>query len=241
MQSSLFDLLALSPPGWGGPMLWALLASLQIAVGAFALGLILGVFGATAKIYGGPVARDTLDLYTTIVRAVPELVLILILYYGGTISLNVALEALGYAPIDINGLAAGIIVLGFVQGAYATEIIRGAILAVPHGELEAARSFGMTSTTVFRKIIAPAMLPHALPGLSNLWLMATKDTALLAVVGFQELTLQTRQAAGSTKAYFTFFIVAGAMYLTITLVSGILFSLAEKRTRHGIRSAGARR
>ncbi|WP_027229617.1 ABC transporter permease [Phyllobacterium sp. UNC302MFCol5.2] len=238
MQSTVADLLSLSPPGWGTPMLWALFSSLQIAIGAFSLGLSLGIFGASAKIYGGPVLQDILKLYTTIVRAVPELVLILILYYGGTISLNAGLEALGYPAIDINGLVAGIIVLGFVQGAYATEIIRGAILAIPHGEIEAARSFGMTSNTIFRKITAPAMLPNALPGLSNLWLMATKDTALLAVVGFQELTLQTRQAAGSTKAYFTFFIVAGALYLAITVISSALFSLAEKRARRGMPMKG---
>ena len=100
--------------------------------------------------------------------------------------------------------------LGFVQGAYSTEVLRGAILAVPQGQIEAARAYGMSPGLLLRRITLPAMLPFAIPGLANLWLIATKDTALLAVVGFSELALETRQAAGATKAYFTFFMAAGA-------------------------------
>ena len=103
--------------------------------------------------------------------------------------------------------------LGFVQGAYSTEVLRGAILAVPQGQIEAARAYGMSPGLLLRRITLPAMLPFAIPGLANLWLIATKDTALLAVVGFSELTLETRQAAGATKAYFTFYVAAGALYL----------------------------
>jgi polar amino acid transport system permease protein len=128
---------------------------------------------------------------------------------------------------------AGIAVLGIVQGAYATEVIRGAIQAVPFGQIEAARAFGMTGPQVLRRITLPAMLPHAIPGLANLWLIATKDTALLAIVGFNELTLATRQAAGSTRAYFTFFLAAGALYLAITLLSGMIMGRIERRARRG--------
>lgn len=227
------NLLSLQPPGWGGNLLRGAWASLQIAAGAFALGLLIGTFGALGKLYGGPVTRDLLAVYTTVVRAVPELILILILYYAGTDLLNQVLRAMGQRPVEISGVMAGIAVLGVVQGAYATEVLRGAIQSVPRGQLEAARAFGMGAVQTFRRITFPAMLPLALPGLSNLWLIATKDTALLAIVGFSELTLETRQAAGSTRAYFTFFLAAGAIYLTMTLVSGRIFGWIEARYRRG--------
>jgi polar amino acid transport system permease protein len=147
--------------------------------------------------------------------------------------LNQFLVASGYARVQISGVMAGIAVLGIVQGAYATEVLRGAILAVPAGQIEAARAFGMPPVMLARRITLPAMLAFALPGLANLWLIATKDTALLAVVGFAELTLETRQAAGATKAYFTFFLAAGLLYLLISLVSGRVFGWLERRARRG--------
>jgi polar amino acid transport system permease protein len=227
------ELLALSPPGWGGNLLRGLAHSLEIAVGAFAFGLLIGLFGAYGKLYGGPVTRDLLAVYTTVVRAVPELVLILILYYVGSDLINQASKALGYGRVEISGVAAGIWVLGIVQGAYATEILRGAIKAVPAGQIEAARAFGMPPLMMMRRVTIPAMMSFAIPGLANLWLIATKDTALLAVVGFNELTLETRQAAASTRAYFTFFLAAGALYLMVTLVSGRVFARIEKWARKG--------
>ena len=229
-----WSLLALEPPGWGGLMLAGLWQSLQIAIGGYGLGLLLGTGGAMGKLYGGPVAKDLLEVYTTLVRAVPELVLILILYYAGTDVLNQLSTLVGFGPVDISGLAAGIFVIGVVQGAYSTEVLRGAIKAVPVGQIEAARAYGMSPVQIMRRITLPAMLPHAIPGLSNLWLIATKDTALLAVVGFSELTLVTRQAAGSTKAYLLFFCAAGVLYLMITLVSNVLIGFIERHYRRGM-------
>lgn len=229
----MWDMLALSPPGWGGNLLWALLDTLTIAVGAFALGLTIGLSGALGKIYGGRYARGGLAVYTTVIRAVPELVLILLLYYAGSDLVNLVLEAMGIRPITIDGLTAGIVVLGIVQGAYATEVLRGAILAVPKGQSEAAMALGMSWLNTQRKVVIPQMLPVALPGLSNLWLITTKDTALLAVVGFSELALETRQAAGATRAYFMFYMVAGCLYLMVTLISTAGFSALERRYRRG--------
>ena len=229
-----WGLLALEPPGWGKVLLGGLWNSVQIAVGGYGLGLLLGTGGAMGKLYGGPVTKDLLEVYTTLVRAVPELVLILILYYAGTDILNQVSTALGGGPVDVSGLAAGIFVIGVVQGAYSTEVLRGAIKAVPAGQIEAARAYGMSPGQILRRITLPAMLPHAIPGLSNLWLIATKDTALLAVVGFSELTLVTRQAAGSTKAYLLFFCAAGVLYLMLTLASNVLIALIERRYRRGM-------
>ncbi|WP_307286551.1 ABC transporter permease [Phyllobacterium ifriqiyense] len=234
----MLTLLSPSPPGWGGNLLRGLMHSLQIALGAFGMGLIIGTLGAYGKLYGSPLVRDLAGIYTTIVRAVPELVLILLLYYAGTDLINRILEMAGYQRIDISGLVAGIVVLGFVQGAYATEVLRGAIKAIPYGEIEAARAYGMSPILMMRRITLPSMLPYALPGLANLWLIATKDTALLAVVGFSELTLETRQAAGTTKAYFLFFMAAGVLYLLTTLFSNLIVGRIEKWARRGMPSVG---
>ena len=228
-----WELLALSPPGWGGNLLRGLLNTIQIALGAYILGLLIGLGGALGKIYGGPVLRWSLEIYTTFIRAVPELVLILLLYYAGTDLLNQALEAMGAERVDISGLAAGIYVLGFVQGAYATEVLRGAMLAVPPGQVEAGAAFGMTWWQRHRRIVIPAMIPFAIPGLANLWLIVTKDTALLAVVGFSELALETRQAAGATKSYFMFYVIAGLLYLMLTLVSNVVIQWIERYYRRG--------
>ncbi|MBR0554094.1 ABC transporter permease [Ciceribacter sp. L1K23] len=228
------DLLALSPPGWGGVLLSGFASSLQLAIGGYGLGLVIGIGGASGKLYGGPILRDLLEVYTTLIRAVPELVLILLLYYAGTDAVNALLTLFGLPMVDISGLAAGIFVIGVVQGAYSTEVLRGAIKAVPPGQIEAARAYGMSPWKIMRRITLPAMLPFALPGLANLWLIATKDTALLAVVGFSELTLVTRQAAGSTKAYMLFFCAAGVLYLSLTLVSNVVISIIERRARRGI-------
>lgn len=215
--------------------------SIIIAVGAFGFGLMIGTGGAFGKLYGGPVVKDLLEVYTTLVRAIPELVLILILYFAGTDLINRLLLAFGYAPIDINGLVAGICVLAFVQGAYATEVIRGAILSIPQGQIEAGRAYGMSPGLLLRRVTLPAMLPFAIPGLANLWLIATKDTALLAIVGFNELTQQTRTAAGSTRAYFTFFMAAGVLYLALTLFSNVIIGRVERWSRRGMPSVSGGR
>ena len=207
---------------------------MTIAFGAFGFGLLIGVAGAWGKLYGGPVLRDLLEVYTTLMRAVPELVWILLLYFAGSDLVNQLLAAFGYPAIDINGVIAGIFVLSVVQGAYSTEVLRGAILAIPQGQVEAARAYGMSPGLMLRRITLPAMLPFAIPGLANLWLIVTKDTALLAIVGVDELTQMTRNAGAATKAYFTFFMAAGVLYLALSLVSEVIIKRIERWARRGM-------
>src|SRR5438132_9560422 len=147
-----FEVLAFTPPGWGAVLLDGLLKSLVIAGGAYTLALVIGTIGACGKLYGGQMVRDVLWVYTTLVRAIPELVLILLLYYAGTDGLNRILAYFGYGAIDISGLAAGILVLGIVIGAYMTEVIRGAIQAIAPGQVEAGRAYGMRPFKLFRRI-----------------------------------------------------------------------------------------
>ena len=234
-QLSSFELLSLGECGWGATLLWGLGNSIIIALGAYSLGLLIGLAGAFGKLYGGEVLKDLLGIYTTIVRAVPELVLILFLFYAFTGMLNSLLLDFGYDRVVISPLLTGIAVLGVVQGAYSTEVLRGAILAVPAGQLEAARAMGMPRGTLARRITLPLMASNAIPGLANLWLNATKDTALLAVIGFSELTQATKQAASTTKAFFTFFLAAMALYLAVTLISSWAIGKIERWARRGQR------
>lgn len=230
-----WDLLAWAPPGWGYVLVRGLIISIGIAVGGYIMGLLLGLGGALGKLYGGPILKNLLEGYTTIVRAVPELILILLLYYAGTQFLTYLLEQMGFQRIDINGVLAGIVVLGFVQGAYSTEVLRGAIQSIPFGQIDAAKAYGMSGWLRFHRVVIPAMLPLAIPGLANLWLIITKDTALLAVVGIDpsELSLATRQAAGHTKQYFLFFMAAFFLYLALSFVSNLAFRALERRVTRG--------
>jgi polar amino acid transport system permease protein len=229
------EVFGFGPTGYGDELLWGAAMSIGIALFAYTLGLLIGIIGAICKLYGSKLTRTILEGYTTLVRAVPELVLILLLFYAGTASLNVLLEKFGFGSVSINGFIAAVVVLGFVQGAYSTEVLRAAIQAIPIGQLEAARAYGMSPWLEFKRITLPSLLPFALPGLANLWLICTKDTALIAVVGYTELALATRQAAGNTKMYFGFFLVAGAIYLVISLLSQRGFNMLETRVRRGQR------
>ncbi len=234
-ELSSLTLLGFGECGWGAALLSGLGNSILIAVGAYAMGFVIGVGGAFGKLYGGPVVKDLAAVYTTLVRAVPELVLILILYYAVPGLVNEVLLALGQDRIVLPQFITGVAVLAFVQGAYQTEVLRGAILAVPHGQIEAARAMGMPPMLVARRIIFPQMTANAVPGLGNLWLNATKDTALLAVIGFAELTKATYQASATTKAFFTFYPAAMGLYLLVSLASIYGFGRIEKWARKGQR------
>jgi polar amino acid transport system permease protein len=208
--------------------------TLIIAIVSYALGLALGQLGAIAKLYGGPLARGVAEFYTVVVRSVPELVLIVLLFFAGTRGISAVSSALGFGPVNVNGMVAAILVLSLVQGAYATEVIRGAIQAVPAGQIDAAKAFGMSGWQMMRRIVIPAMLPNAIPGLANLWLALLKETVLISVTGASpELAQAAKNAAGYTKRYFLFYLLAGAIFLCMTLVSNRVFGAVEKRMRRG--------
>ncbi|MFS8054228.1 ABC transporter permease subunit [Rhizobium sp. BR 317] len=232
-QQTILELLSPYPPGWGGVLLSGAASTIAISAGAFLIGLVLGTAGALGKLSGNRPLCLILDLYTTAIRAIPELILIVGLYYAGTDGLNRLLAAVNLPTFEMNGFAVAVAVLGFVQGAYMTEVLRGAILAIPVGQIEAAKAFGMSPTLRFRRVVLPALLPNALPGLANLWMSITKDSALVAVVGYQELALATRLAGASTKHYFIFFLASALLYLALTLASNVVFNLIERRLRRG--------
>jgi polar amino acid transport system permease protein len=226
------EVLTFGRNGFGDELLNGAIVTLYIAAAAFTLGLLLGQVGAMAKLYGGPIARTIAGFYTTVIRGIPELVMILFLFFAGTRGISAVGQAIGYGPVEVNGTVAAILVLGFVQGAYSTEVLRGAIQAVPNGQIEAARAFGMSRFQTFNRVIFPAMLPNAIPGLANLWLSVIKDTSLIMVTGAGgELFQATKTAAGFTKRYFLFYLVSGLIYLALTLASNFLLVRLERYVR----------
>lgn len=230
----MLELLSFSPPGWGGALLRGAVVTLEIAALSYLVGVLLGLLGATAKLSGNLILFGIAEIYTTLIRAVPELLLILLLFYAGSTAINAAAASLGFPNFEISGFVAAVTVLGIVQGAYQTEVLRGAIVAIPRGQIDAARAFGMSPFLRLRRITIPAMLPIALPGMANLWMILVKDTALISVVGFSELLYTGKQAAGSTRHYFLFYLAVGAVYLAITLVSNVVFRALERHVRRGI-------
>jgi polar amino acid transport system permease protein len=157
--------------------------------------------------------------------------LILLLYYVGSMLLNSLMAQMGYGVLNVSGPLAAILVLGLVQGAYASEIFRAAIQAIPFGQIEAARAFGLSGFGLFRRVTLPIMAPYAMAGMANLWINLIKDSALISVVGTNELLYTAKQGAGSTRHYLLFYLTAAAMYYAVTLVSNYLSGRLERRIR----------
>ncbi|MBL8339458.1 MAG: ABC transporter permease subunit, partial [Rhodoferax sp.] len=176
-------------------------------------------------------------VYTTIIRGIPELVLMLLVFYGGSIGINTLMEMAGStATLEINPFTAGVLTLGFIYGAYMTETFRGAILAIPRGQFEAAAAFGMRPVQIFLRITAPQMVRYALPGFTNNWLVLIKATALVSLIGLQEMTYLAKQASAATRSPFAFFLFTAALFLLYTWAS-----LVVLRRLHARYSLGTKR
>lgn len=199
--------------------------------------IAMGLLGAWGKLSKNPIAKAIATAYTTVVRGVPELVLILLTYYGLTILLQLALSAISGQEIviDINPFVAGVITLGLIYGAFATEVFRGAFLAVDKGQIEAARAFGMNRNIAFIRVIFPQMMRYALPGLGNVWMVLIKATALMSVIQLPELMRMSDVAARAVRMPFTFYLGALLIYLAITIVSLVALQQGEKWANRGVR------
>ena len=191
-----------------------------VSLCALLVSIVLGLLGAAAKLSGRPVLVSIASSYTTVIRGVPDLVVMLLVFYGGTIGINHLLELSGSkATIDINPFLAGVLTLGFIYGAYMTETFRGAILSIPKGQMEAAWAFGMGRTQTFLRITAPQMVRYALPGFTNNWLVLIKATALVSLISLHDMTYMAKQASAATREPFIFLMFAAALYLVFTSIS----------------------
>jgi arginine/ornithine transport system permease protein len=208
-----------------------------VSLCALLVSIVLGLAGAAAKLSGRPVLVALATVYTTVIRGIPELVLMLLVFYGGTIGLNNLIEYLGSDNyVDVDPFTAGVMTIGFIYGAFMTETFRGAILAIPKGQMEAAWAFGMGRVQTFMRITAPQMVRYALPGFTNNWLVLIKATALISLIGLQEMTYLAKQASAATRSPFEFFLFTAALFLIYTTLSLVLlrklnarFSLGTQR------------
>ncbi|MBW8845367.1 MAG: ABC transporter permease [Burkholderiales bacterium] len=210
--------------------------TLGLALSSLAVATVLGLAGALAKLSRSRVARAIAGIYTTMIRGVPDLVLMLLVFYGGQVAVNTVAPMLGHDDyIDIDPFIAGVLTIGFIFGAYLTEAFRGAFLAVASGQREAGLAFGMSPLQVLWRITLPQMLRHALPGLSNNWLVLIKATAIVSVIGLSDLMTRGQQAAGNTREPFSFYLAVALIYLIFTTLSELGFSWARKHLAIGVK------
>ncbi|WP_086995523.1 ABC transporter permease [Rhizobium sullae] len=231
-------LVGLGEGGWGALLLTATAVTVGLSVCGFVVGGIIGSLVAAMQLSRSLLMQWLADCYTTILRGVPDLLVVYLFYFGGSAFLGYAGAFFGYHGfIGMPAFLTGTLALGVVSGAYQAEVLRGAYKSVALGELEAASAVGMRPWPKFRRIVAPLVLRYAIPGLGNTWQLVLKESALISITGLVELLRQSQIAAGSTRRPFDFYLAAIVLYLVITWVSTALFRHLETRTKRGTRRA----
>jgi His/Glu/Gln/Arg/opine family amino acid ABC transporter permease subunit len=225
--------------GYGWTLWTGVAVTVEVGICAAVVAILMGLLGAWGKLSKSRVARTIANVYTVVVRGVPELVLILLCYYGLTILLQEVLSLIAGEDIliDIDPFSAGVITLGVIYGAFATEVFRGAFLAVPKGQVEAALATGMSRMLIFRRVLMPQAWRFALPGLGNVWLVLTKATSLMSVIQLSELLRNADVAARAKHMPFTFYFLASLFYLAITILSMVGQQRIEAWANRGVRRA----
>jgi polar amino acid transport system permease protein len=234
----LLELFAFGDTGWGDQLLQGLLVTIQLALTALPVGLLLGFAAAGASLSPKRWLRAIGTGYTTIMRGLPELLTLFVVYNGLGLGLNSIVSWWNPdARVELSSFVAGVIALGLVFGAFAGEVLRGAFQALTKGQTEAGKAIGMQPRQVFFRIMLPQVWRFALPGLGNLWINLLKDTALVSVIALDDLMRMTQVAVRSTKQPFTFFLAACLIYWALCVISEIVLARMEKRANRGIRRA----
>jgi arginine/ornithine transport system permease protein len=224
--------------GYGSTILEGAWLTLLLALSSVTVAIFLGLLGAAFRL--SPIRWLALlgETYATVIRGIPDLVLILLIFYGGQDLVNRVAPLLGFNQyIDINPFIAGVFTMGFIFGAYLSETFRGAFMAIPKGQSEAGAAYGMSGIKVFFRILVPQMIRFAIPGFTNNWLVLTKATALISVVGLQDMMFKAKSAADATREPFTFYLAVGGLYLVLTSVSLLVLRYVEKRYSVGTKAA----
>lgn len=231
-------LLSFGDTGWGDELLFGTLVTLQLAVCALALGLGLGLLLSALKLSEYRVPRYIGEAYTAFIRATPEFLILLLFYFGSERAVQGVLAGIGLdVAFEMPRFLAAVIGLAAIFSAYAAEVFRGAYLAVPTGQIEAAIACGMSPWQTFHRIRLPQMWRFAIPGLGNLWMVLLKDTSLAAVIAVDDLLRQAKIGSEATRAPLTFYLAAGAIYLVLTGVSDFARDNLERRARRGMAGA----
>jgi His/Glu/Gln/Arg/opine family amino acid ABC transporter permease subunit len=214
------------------------LVTISLAVLSLLLSIGLGLAGAFAKLSASRGLQRVGNIYTVFVRSVPDLVLMMLIFFGGQAIVTQIGSLTGlWGYVEINQFVAGVLTLGFIFGAYMSETFRGAIIAIPHGQIEAARAVGMTPGQVFRIVTWPQMVRFALPSFTNNWLVLVKSTALVSVIGLHDLVWNAFAAGRSTHTLFNFMIAVMVIYLIITALSDLILRRVDRKYAKGVRRA----
>ena len=223
--------------GYGPALLAGTLQTIQLALLSLLVSFVLGLIGAGAKLSSNRIVSGIATGYTTLIRGVPDLVLMLLIFFSMQIWLNDLTDWLNVDDININPFFAGVLTIGFIYGAYFTETFRGAFLTVPRGQIEAGTAFGMTRSQIFRRILFPQMMRFALPGIGNNWQVLVKATALVSIIGLADVVKAAEDAGKGTLQLFLFTMIAAGIYLAITTVSNFVLIWLERRYSMGVRKA----
>ncbi|AKC10927.1 MULTISPECIES: octopine ABC transporter permease OccQ [Rhizobium/Agrobacterium group] len=229
------QLMGFGPDGWGYDMLRATAMTMAVAFSGFTIGLVFGCLGAAASLSSSGALQAAASGYTTALRGIPDLLVIYLFYFGSSSVISNVASLFGSSGfVGASTFLIGALAIGVVSGAYQTQVLRGAVLALNKGEIEAGRAYGMGALLLFRRIVLPQAARYALPGVGNVWQLVLKESALISVIGLVELMRQAQVGSGSTRQPFSFYLTAAALYLLITFVSGQVFRLAETRSMRGL-------
>ena len=229
------ELLGIGPGGWGDDLLRGAWVTVQLALAALTLGLLIGLVMAGAKLSRFRPLNWLGAGYTGFVRGTPEFLILLLVYFGSESAIQSLLGALGFeVAFEMPKFLAAVLGLALIFGAYACEVFRGAFQAGPKGLMEAAESAGMSPWLAFRRVRLPMMWRYAIPGLGNLWMVMLKDTSLAAVIALDELLRIAKIAGENTREPLLFFVAAGILYLIMTALSDYGRHRVEQRARRGM-------
>jgi len=228
------DLLSFGPGGWGDQIAAGALVTAGLAIATLPFGLLLGFLAALAKNSSEPSLRAAASIYTTVFRGLPELLTLFLIYFGIQILLQQVVSLFSDGHVEISGFVAGMIALGLVFSSYACEVFLSAFKGIPAGQYEGAAALGLSRGKTMRLVVFPQLIRLALPGLSNLWLVLLKDTALVSVIGIQDVLRQAGVAARVSKEAFLFFGVACLIYLVFSIISSVGISRIERWAERGM-------
>ncbi len=228
------ELLAFGDTGWGDELFYATLMTIAVSITAMFIGFLFALIFTPLKLSKNKFLNFIANSYTTIIRGVPELLVIYLFFFGGTGAVMFVASIFGYNEyIEVNAFVTGAFAIGIISGAYSTEVFRGAIQSIDKGQFEAANVLGFNKFGKFFKIILPQTLRLAIPNLSNVWQITLKDTSLISVTGLVEIMRQSYIAAGSTRDPLFFYSFAAVLYLLLTFVSMKLINRLEVKYSRG--------
>ena len=229
-----FEKLVFGDLGWGDEFLFAALMTIIVSVSSMGLGIFIAIFTTWAKLSYSKFLIFIANFYTTVIRGIPELLVIYLIFFGGSALIMKLAKTFGYnGYIELNALTISIFAIGVISATYSSEVLRAAYLSIDKGQIEASKTLGLSRIQIFYKILAPQILRYAIPGLGNVWQVTLKDTSLISVTGLVEIMRQTRISSNVEHSPLTFCITAALLYLFLTTFSSKFFSYLENKSNRG--------